>query len=94
MDSVDLSVETETQLQELHLEEIKKRVRSMNGPAESMQGGEGGLVRECKFCQKPIPAERLAIIPGAEYCVDCQDLKDLLAPRHRSDGLRASSQWS
>lgn len=32
-------------------------------------GGKYGI---CRNCGKPIPAERLAIIPEAQYCVPCK----------------------
>jgi phage/conjugal plasmid C-4 type zinc finger TraR family protein len=31
---------------------------------------------DCEACDQPIPAERLAIVPGATRCVRCQTLRD------------------
>jgi phage/conjugal plasmid C-4 type zinc finger TraR family protein len=38
---------------------------------------------ECQFCEKPIPPERVAILPGATCCVRCQTLRDRAAAPSR-----------
>lgn len=35
-------------------------------------------MRVCKHCQKPIPVERLAIIPNTEECVNCSSVKKVV----------------
>ena len=57
--------ETGITLQE-HLSELLNRVDA------ALEGIEAGTYGVCVSCGHPIPAERLAAVPYAERCVDCQ----------------------
>lgn len=49
---------------------FKERLGEINLALDKISaGGRYGI---CRKCNKPIPAERLAIIPEAQYCVPCK----------------------
>jgi YteA family regulatory protein len=45
---------------------------------------EDGSYGQCKECGKHIPEQRLEFIPYAEYCVSCQDKKNIMRPRDKN----------
>ncbi|EBE2443146.1 TraR/DksA family transcriptional regulator [Salmonella enterica subsp. enterica serovar Pomona] len=65
MDDIDRASELEAQFTERSLAEYQHRVHH---PVPVT------AVRECEDCGCVIPPERLAAIPGAVCCVDCQTL--------------------
>jgi len=38
------------------------------------------ISRLCENCQNPIPNERLDFLPGARYCVKCQESNETVGP--------------
>ncbi|EAW4761145.1 TraR/DksA family transcriptional regulator [Salmonella enterica] len=67
MDDIDRASELEAQFTERSLAEHQHRVHH---PVPVT------AVRECEDCGYVIPPERLAAIPGAVCCVDCQTLRE------------------
>ncbi|MCW2106445.1 UNVERIFIED_ORG: phage/conjugal plasmid C-4 type zinc finger TraR family protein [Rahnella aquatilis] len=39
----------------------------------------------CLDCERPIPEERRAVLPGIELCVYCKELAELNAKHHRGN---------
>lgn len=46
---------------------------------------EDGSYGKCKECGSEIPEQRLEFIPYAEYCVKCQDKKNIMLPREKNN---------
>ncbi|EAO9266757.1 TraR/DksA family transcriptional regulator [Salmonella enterica] len=67
MDDIDRASELEAQFTERSLAEHQHRVHH---PVPVT------AVRDCEDCGCVIPPERLAAIPGAVCCVDCQALRE------------------
>lgn len=42
------------------------------------------MIRICRACEKPIAPGRLAVLPKASYCRDCQEVREADAPIRRS----------
>lgn len=66
-DVFDLAQEREEREREAAI--LRVRLDARDGRRPSGQ-------EECEDCGHPIPAERLAILPGACRCTVCQTLKD------------------
>ena len=54
------------QTTELFLEEEERRI------AEAREALANGRYGVCRDCRRPIPAERLKVMPEAVRCIDCQ----------------------
>nr|WP_304485972.1 TraR/DksA C4-type zinc finger protein [Rahnella aquatilis] len=39
----------------------------------------------CLDCERPIPEERRAVLPGVELCVYCKELRELNAKHYRGN---------
>jgi DnaK suppressor protein len=73
-DPVDLAVSNYSKNVLLALSENGTRQLSMIDEAlERIEDEEYGI---CQNCQKEINPKRLAAIPWARYCLDCQELKE------------------
>ena len=54
-------------------EHERERLIEIDGALERMEEGTYGI---CEICEKPIPFERLKVMPTARYTVDCQEELD------------------
>ena len=73
-DPVDLAVSNYSKNVLLALSENETRQLGMIDEAlERIEDEEYGI---CQNCQKEINQKRLAAIPWARYCLDCQELKE------------------
>lgn len=73
-DPVDLAVSNYSKNVLLALSENETRQLGMIDEAlERIEDEEYGI---CQNCQKEINQKRLAAIPWAQYCLDCQELKE------------------
>jgi DnaK suppressor protein len=59
---------TRWELDQAMLERLKKRAASLERSIEQIDRGTYGT---CKQCGKPIDPDRLAVLPGAEFCIRC-----------------------
>jgi phage/conjugal plasmid C-4 type zinc finger TraR family protein len=50
-------------------EELRGRLEQIRAAQERMEAGTYGI---CENCGKPIPRERLEVLPFATMCIDCQ----------------------
>jgi DnaK suppressor protein len=55
------------------LERESKNLMQVNAALERIDHGEFGI---CLECEEPIPTKRLAVVPWAAYCLQCQELHD------------------
>lgn len=55
------------------LEQESKSLAQVVAAVERIDHGEFGI---CLECEEPISAKRLAVVPWAAYCLQCQDLHD------------------
>lgn len=68
MDEADFSQRAEA----LFLAEALSAIAASGSPGPVLKGG----VVCCRECGQPIPPVRLAAVPGAGLCVDCQAEKE------------------
>ena len=54
-------------------DEMKRLVGEVDAALDRMEEGTFGL---CRACEEPIETKRLEAVPGAKYCLDCQELAD------------------
>ena len=55
------------------LERESQSLRQVNAALKRIDNGEFGV---CLECDEPISAKRLAVVPWAAYCLQCQQLHD------------------
>jgi len=55
------------------LERESKSLMQVDAALKRMDHGEFGI---CLECEEPISAKRLAVVPWAAYCLQCQELHD------------------
>src|SRR5271165_225954 len=55
------------------LERESKSLMQVDAALKRMDHGEFGI---CLECEEPISAKRLAVVPWAAYCLQCQQLHD------------------
>ncbi|AKL43321.1 TPA: TraR/DksA family transcriptional regulator [Serratia marcescens] len=67
MDNLDMAFEAEMRWQ---AEQLARQQR------HTSQALPVTAVRECEDCLHPIPPARLAALPQAACCVDCQELRE------------------
>ena len=73
-DPVDLAVRNYSKNVQLALSENESRQLELIDQAlERLEDEEYGL---CQNCEKEIKPKRLAAIPWARYCLDCQELRE------------------
>lgn len=73
-DPVDLAVRNYSKNVQLALSENESRQLELIDEAlERLEEEEYGL---CQNCEKEINPKRLAAIPWARYCLDCQELRE------------------
>jgi DnaK suppressor protein len=73
-DPVDLAVRNYSKNVQLALSENESRQLELIDEAlERLEEEEYGL---CQNCEKEIHPKRLAAIPWARYCLDCQELRE------------------
>src|SRR5687767_1763188 len=73
-DPVDLAVRNYSKNVQLALSENESRQLELIDQAlERLEEEEYGL---CQNCEKEIHPKRLAAIPWARYCLDCQELRE------------------
>ena len=73
-DPVDLAVRNYSKNVQLALSENESRQLELIDQAlERLEDEEYGL---CQNCEKEINPKRLAAIPWARYCLDCQELRE------------------
>src|SRR5215207_6505844 len=73
-DPVDLAVRNYSKNVQLALSENESRQLDLIDEAlERLEEEEYGL---CQNCEKEINPKRLAAIPWARYCIDCQGLRE------------------
>ena len=73
-DDGDGAIEAEYQNISSQLSASESReLAKINEALDRLQDGTYGI---CDECEHPIPAERLAALPFATLCVDCQQLED------------------
>jgi DnaK suppressor protein len=70
VDDIDRAKQLEQWQRQRALDEQLARGRAQQTP-RSVDG-----VRVCLDCEAPIPAQRLAYLPGAVRCVQCQTLAE------------------
>lgn len=54
---------------EAEVKDLQRRVRDIDLALKKTEAGEYGY---CERCHNPIPTARLALVPEARYCVDCE----------------------
>jgi DnaK suppressor protein len=57
----------------LSLERESRSLMQVDAALERIDHGEFGI---CLECEEPIPTKRLAVVPWAAYCLQCQELHD------------------
>lgn len=62
--------EREAKVQLRLRESNRKLLRAIADALERITGGNYGL---CEACQRPIPANRLKVVPWTRFCRDCKD---------------------
>ena len=73
-DPVDLAVSNYSKNVQLALSENESRQLELIDEAlERLEDDEYGI---CQNCEKEINPKRLAAIPWARYCLDCQELRE------------------
>jgi DnaK suppressor protein len=58
----------------LTLERESKSLMQVDAALERIDDGEFGI---CLECEEPISTKRLAVLPWAAYCLQCQELHDM-----------------
>lgn len=58
----------------------RRKLKLIDAALARLDRGEFGI---CDECGEPIPANRLRVVPWAQYCVPCQDR---LNDRNEADG--------
>ena len=71
METVQLAGERE--FANLALELETKNLRRVDAALKRIEDGEFGI---CLECEEPISPKRLAAVPWATYCLQCQELDD------------------
>lgn len=73
-DPVDLAVINYSKNVQLSLSENESRQLGLvNEAIERIDGDEYGV---CQNCEEEINPKRLAAVPWARYCLDCQELRE------------------
>lgn len=54
---------------EAEVKDLEKKLADVDLALEKIEKGKYGV---CERCGKEIPAARLAILPEARYCIDCE----------------------
>lgn len=73
-DPVDLAVSNYSKNVQLALSENESRQLDLvNEAIERIDGKEYGV---CQNCEEEINPKRLAAVPWARYCLDCQELRE------------------
>lgn len=73
-DPVDLAVSNYSKNVQLSLSENESRQLDLvNEAIERIDGDEYGV---CLNCEEEINPKRLAAVPWARYCLDCQELRE------------------
>jgi DnaK suppressor protein len=73
-DPVDLAVSNYSKNVQLSLSENESRQLDLvNEAIERLDGDEYGI---CQNCEEEINQKRLAAVPWARYCLDCQELRE------------------
>ncbi len=73
-DPVDLAVSNYSKNVQLSLSENESRQLDMGNEAiERIDDEEYGI---CQNCEEEINLKRLAAVPWARYCLDCQELRE------------------
>ncbi len=73
-DPVDLAVSNYSKNVQLALSENESRqLNLVNEAIERIDGDEYGI---CQNCEEEINLKRLAAVPWARYCLDCQELRE------------------
>lgn len=49
--------------------------------ARQLVGGVSAMF--CIQCDRPIPEERRAVLPGVEFCIYCKEISELKAKHYR-----------
>lgn len=73
-DPVDLAVSNYSKNVQLSLSENESRQLDLvNEAIKRIDGDEYGI---CQNCEEEINPKRLAAVPWARYCLDCQELRE------------------
>ncbi|MFF5181917.1 TraR/DksA family transcriptional regulator [Micromonospora sp. NPDC000316] len=68
--SADTGDPSEAHHQAALLSATRRNIEHITGALGRISEGTYGA---CEKCQKPIPAERLEVLPHARFCVPCQE---------------------
>jgi DnaK suppressor protein len=75
---------TERELAIRHLDRESDLLRNVRNALQRMEQGAFGV---CLRCEEGISSRRLAAIPWAAYCIQCQELADRNPEGHKEDHL-------
>jgi DnaK suppressor protein len=84
LDEVQLAAERELAIR--NLDRDSNRLRSVRGALRRIEEGSFGV---CLHCDEDISPKRLAAVPFAPFCIQCQELAD----RSQSNGDGNSEEW-
>ena len=87
-DEMQKGTERDLAISNLHRDStLLKSVRA------ARDGLSDGSVGTCRHCEEPISLKRLAAVPWAALCLNCQELADLESNDHQADSASAPTAF-